>query len=236
MEEKVLNIFCEYVILPGLNRFLEIAVRNGYDAYMTVGGDGLPALEIDTEDGDFVISIVPCETDIEEPEEIEDGDYELLVRMYLRSSGYETEKRIGYMIFPSDITDSESGFLKCVELMVSGVWIGEVADKIECVNPEMKYVASPRLEALGDMLGEEGMMHTEIIYTEGKWPEFVGECGGRTITFSYFLFSDDESWVLKMQCTDENGDLHTALFPDFGELKKSEFYEKEISIFERFFM
>ncbi len=236
MDEKVLNVFCEYVILPALNRFLDTAIRNGYDAYLTVGGDGLPALGVDTDDGEFAISIIPYETDIEEPEEIEDGDYELLIRVYLRSSGYEAEQNIGYMIFPAELTDQEADFLKCIELMASGLWIKDVAGKTGCADPAMKYAASPRLEALADKLGEADFLHTETLYTEGEWPEFAAVCGERVFYFSYFLFTDDESWVLRIRYTDENGELHTALFPDFGALKDSEFYEKEISIFERFFV
>ena len=236
VNDKELNVLCEYIYMPRLERFLDIALKAGYTAFLSVGGDGLPALEIDTEDGEFAISLLAYDTDIEEPEEVEDGDYELMVRMYLRTNGYDDDKKAGYMIFPYEATEKDSDFAGCLELFTSGIWALNVPEKIGCDSTVSTYMAAPRLLELSELLAEADINHTEIIYRDGEWPRIIANCSDRVVTFSYILFGDDEGWVLRMQTENEEGIVKTALFPDFGEMRKSEFYEKELALFERFFM
>ncbi len=236
VNEKEINVLCEYIYMPRLERFLDIAAKTGYTAFLSVGGDGLPALEVDTEDGEFAISLLAYDTDIEEPEEVEDGDFELMVRMYLRTNGYAGDRKAGCMTFPYEITEKDSDFVRCLELLTSGIWLEDVSKNIGCDSTVSAYMAAPRLLELSELLAEADINHTEIIYRDGDWPRIIANCGDKAVTFSYILFGDDEGWVLRMQAEDEDGNVKTALFPDFGEMRKSEFYEKELALFERFFM
>ncbi len=236
MDEREINIFCEYVLLPRLNRFLEYAKDSGLDAFLTIGGDGLPAIEIESKEGGILVSMEALETDWEMLEDLSPDACVLMIRITLRLSGADAMEKAGFMLFPEEAVSDAESFLMCVSLTRSGIWLKDNAVNVGCDKEEEVMAAYPRLNALSDLIGEAGLEYTDIFNIPGEWPFVIADSAGKAIRLSYIMLSDNDEWLLRMTAENDEGENVAAVFPESGKMKDAEFYEKEIGIFERYYL
>ena len=221
-EEREKNAYIEYLVMPRLKKLFELLGEAGIDGYLTMGPDENLGINASLDSGDVFISYRADNVNYTDLLKVRYDSCDMVLS--LRYASDTVIDGLRELLVPEELVRDADDIKALISAYESGLWLDSGSCVYDC----------ERLKSIIPLLEERDMILTDKS-SDSKKPHVLIESVDRLIELS--VVTDEEGRALILMRTPKEADSDSAVctvFPDNGDIKDGELYEREIGIFERY--